>query len=85
MQQKFSMRKLKSNNRVEYLYRSKYRLECKNEGLSGAALRAEGIRRAKRQYKEENLRVQQQATVKPKEKPGENKQLLAILPRKPKQ
>ena len=80
MQQHYSKRKQKLQSRVEYLYRATYREECKREGLKGVALRAEGLKRAKRHYVEENRRVQLQAMgkLKPSSKEG---QLLSILPK----
>jgi hypothetical protein len=84
MQTHYSKRKQRLQSRVEYLYRTQYRQECKSEGLSGAALRAEGLRRAKRHYALENKQVQLQAmgikeeTPKPKQPT-----LLKILPKSP--
>jgi hypothetical protein len=79
MQYKFSMTKLKRNNRVDYLYRTVYRQQCKGEGFSGSGLRAEGLKRAKAHYKEENKRVQEQATAKPASQRTKDPQVIKII------
>jgi hypothetical protein len=79
MQQHWSKDKLKGQSRVEYLYRKHYRPECKREGLTGALLRQEALKRARKQYATENATVHSRT---PPSEVGSNKQLLALLPPK---
>ena len=44
----------KGQSRTEFLYYTKFKRECKREGLTGNELRKEGMRRANNQVRAEN-------------------------------
>lgn len=51
---KYQKQYVKQQSRTEFLYYTKYKRECKREGLTGQELRKEGMRRANQQVRAEN-------------------------------
>ena len=77
----------KGQSRTEFLYYTKYKRECKREGLTGQKLRKEGIRRANQQVRAENKaaatpvqrRVVEQVEVNALPKPNNKLKLVKVI------